>query len=775
MKKHNLLLLLAMACFAGKSMAQEPCASTHMYNMYKQQHPEIATYEQQLTDETNRYYLKANKLDLNNFAAFRTTSEDTVYYNIPVVIHVMHNYGPELSYLNDNFIYATVALLNKVYSLQQDTSTVIPPFKQYVGKTNIRFHLATIDPNGNPTKGILHHATYLTYGGDDQVKMDLWSPENYYNIWFENYIGESSEPGSVILAYANFPSSAAAYPLNDGVIARYNCDSYLPYTIEHETGHYFNLLHPWNNNGTGMGAINMGCGDDDVDDTPPTTGHFSICPLYDTICDQNYFKTYPRASGVGDSLVNYPDTANVQNIMDYSSCTNMFTKGQVQRMYATLNSNIGYRDSLWSPNNMSITGALNPLPDLPPVTDFYVQDNNNLHAYFTFPGVALTFYSACWGDTVTGVTWNFPTTSATPVHTSTEPATSANNVTSSISNSFTDPGWVSLTVAATGNNSGTTTTTYPRAVFVANTSGVDATSYFEGFNNSDTAQWPTFNYYNNEFYWQLANVGYGDNSSMEYLGYDSRIVTNPTAGIYLYPATGTPKGDYDDLFSIPVKLDNAEFAGSCSLNYFFSGASRSANSLDLNDTLEIDYSINKSLTWTNLAKLTKTQIDNKGAVSTPYVPTSTSDWEQMSLNIPSAARTSYTVFRFRYRPSVAVGGAGTVASGIYSSGNNFYMDNVFFSPFPAGVSNVKLTGMDVAVAPNPTNGDAYVIIKDAANGVADIVVTDITGKLVYKTSQQLTGNETHILIPHSAIGVSGMYLVQATTGNQTQTRKLVVE
>ena len=103
------------------------------------------------------------------------------------------------------------------------------------------------------------------------------------------------------------------------------------------------------------------------------------------------------------------------------------------------------------------------------------------------------------------------------------------------------------------------------------------------------------------------------------------------------------------------------------------------------------------------------------------------------------------------------------------------MDNVFFSPFPAGVSNVKLTGMDVAVAPNPTNGDAYVIIKDVANGVADIVVTDITGKMVYKTSQQLTGNETHILIPHSAIAVSGMYLVQATTGNQTQTRKLVVE
>jgi hypothetical protein len=80
----------------------------------------------------------------------------------------------------------------------------------------------------------------------------------------------------------------------------------------------------------------------------------------------------------------------------------------------------------------------------------------------------------------------------------------------------------------------------------------------------------------------------------------------------------------------------------------------------------------------------------------------------------------------------------------------------------------------VAVVPNPTNGDAYVIVKDANNEQAQIVVSDVTGKAVYSTKQQVIGAQTRILIPQSAISVKGLYLVQVITGNQTSTQKLVV-
>jgi hypothetical protein len=130
------------------------------------------------------------------------------------------------------------------------------------------------------------------------------------------------------------------------------------------------------------------------------------------------------------------------------------------------------------------------------------------------------------------------------------------------------------------------------------------------------------------------------------------------------------------------------------------------------------------------------------------------------------------VFRFRYFPSVSLGFKGAIDG--ESSGNNFYLDRINFSAIPATVNTVMKENLDVAVVPNPTNGDAYVIIRDADNATAKIVVTDITGKAVYTTTQQLTGKETNIEIPRSVISVKGVYLIQTLTGNQVNTQKLVV-
>ncbi len=771
MKKNNLiLLLLTIACFAGKSYAQtEPCATMDMYKKYKVIHPEIAGYEKQLADDIVAYY-KNHPAYLSGFA--RTTG-DTQYYDIPVVIHVMHDFGPEYAYNTDNYIYDLIAAMNTVYAgLNTDLSEVITPFRPYIGKSTIRFHLATIDPNGNPTHGITRRRTYLTYGGDDMAKMDLWSPANYYNIWFENTIGAQIS-GGIILAYSNFPSAAAAYPFNDGVIARYNVDQISNYTIQHETGHYFTLLHPWNNNGAGGGTIDMGCGDDDVDDTPPTPGHFSTCPLYDTACAINYYKIYYDING-NDSLVNYPDTSNVQNIMDYSSCDVMFTKGQVQRMYAALNSSIGNRNNLWNPLNListgvfTSTGATVPRIDLKPIPDFSAtkagSNYKDVLDYFTFPGTNVTFKNETWNDTVTNLLWTFG--NGASVGTST--------VTTSVTTNFSEPGWVTFSMQATGNHSGDTTVTFDHSVFVADATATDpvATSYIQNFTPSgDRDKWPTFNYYNNRFRWQLNdNVGYDDSHCMQYVGFDSTL--DPIVG--LYPATGTPQGDVDDMFSIPVNL--SQFTDTCNLDFFFSGASRSSTSTDITDSLFISYSVDKSNTWTKLAVLTKSTLDNRGASAFPFVPSSSADWAPMTIGLPAAARKDYVTFRFRYQPGngPSVGYYGFSDFYAMSSGNNYYMDHFTFGRLPAGVNDVNLTNTGITVAPNPTNGDAYVLIKDVNNTKANVAVTDVTGKIVFTASDVIKAGEAHILIPHAAIAVPGMYLVTTTTGNKNETNKLIV-
>jgi hypothetical protein len=75
--------------------------------------------------------------------------------------------------------------------------------------------------------------------------------------------------------------------------------------------------------------------------------------------------------------------------------------------------------------------------------------------------------------------------------------------------------------------------------------------------------------------------------------------------------------------------------------------------------------------------------------------------------------------------------------------------------------------------PNPTNSNAYVAIKGAQNTEASVIVTDMTGKLIFRTTQVLHDQLSRIEIPASAIAVKGVYMVQVISGSQNYTDKLV--
>lgn len=756
MKKSYLFLLLAAACLSGKVSAQSRCGTDEMRQEYKRQHPEIAINEAKFRENVANFLAQANKK--GGGIGAKTTGDvhnDTDYYDIPVVIHVMHTYGNDV--LPDNDIYKLIDNLNKFYNAQNDLSAVVPEFRKYIGKAKFRFHLATIDPYGNRTKGITHRYTYLSLGGDDQAKMDLWPPQSYYNIWFENYIGKAIAGGTV-LAYATFPTASASNPYYDGVISGYQYINDATHTIEHESGHYFSLEHTWNSSNAGAGEA---CGDDEVDDTPPTKGHFSTCNLVDTECATNYFKIYTSVSGT-DSLENYPDTANTQNVMDYSSCTNMLTQGQVWRMRAALNSTIANRNNLWDTANLTMTGALLPYPDLAPVPDFVPKISNasTTVSYFAFPGVDLFFASKSWGDTVTKVAWTFDHSANPATFTQSTPTT----VTQVFPVKFGDPGWATVKMDVDGNNTGTSTKTFSNSIYVAESTATAVDGYAQAFDpTGDRDKWPTFNYFNNEFHWELNDqVGMYDHSCMMYKGYDDRIIPFVNS----YPLTGTPKGDYDDFFTRPFDF-SAYASGKCNLIFNYASASRTSTSTETNDTLVIEYSANKSISWFPVAVIAKGALIHNGTYFLPFAPSFLSDWGAKTIPLPAGALKPYTVFRFRYKP-----GASTTDN-LHSTGNNFYIDNIRFSQYSAEVSNVRFDNSNVAIVPNPTQGDAYVVIKDGSNVTANVVVTDIAGKTVYTTSQPVIG-QTRIAIPHEVIATKGVYLVQTSAGGEVNTQKLVV-
>ena len=762
------LLLLAATSFFSTSYAQR-CYTDEMTRRLKEAYPQIAINEALLKADLDA---QLGKLDLSKFkttAPGDTAHTDVETLVVPLVFHIVHDYGGE--YVSDEAIYKVVDDINKVYAGQHpQISSVVNPYKgnipgtsiKYIANTNIKFALPTKDPLGNPTHGITRRHSFLSYYGNDQAKFDIWPPDSYLNIWIVRVFGASVDQN--VAAYAYQPPSAATIPWVDGVIGRtYGTEINSDGTLAHELGHSLALNHTWNQTQSDPATAQTPCGDDDVDDTPPTKGHnqCGFAQLTDTVCAKGYMKTYsgPQAfnlfglSPTTSHVINYPDTVNTQNVMDYSGCKRMFTYLQGVRMRGALRSPIAARNNLSSPSNLAATGVLAPWPDLPPIADFSVgkitPPNGGGPNVFVCAGKDVTFNNRSWNDTITSVQWSFSNGGSTNVTLPNPPVTTK----------FTTPGWVSVTLTANAN-SGSTTITNPRAVYIADGNAVNPNGYFQEFDNGpEPANYPMFNYFNNDSRWEVVeNAGFYDSKSIRYRNFDTRIA----------PATfvGTPIGDYDDFFT--PAFDFSSSSSNTKLNFFISGAFRTNNSAEMLDTLEIRYSTDCGSSWKLLSNLTRQDIANKGVTIMPFTPGGFWDWDGRSVSLPSAVIGNNQVF-FRFRYKTFAGGLGQ-----FGMSNNFYLDRIYFSEFTTDVSNLENLKSGIALAPNPTTGSSSVMIKEINSPSAQVQVRDITGKIVYSTNTALSKTVTVVDIPASAIAVKGMYLVSVITSASKYSEKLVV-
>ena len=227
---------------------------------------------------------------------------------IPVVFHILYNTAAEN--ISEAQVLSQLDILNEDFRrLNADQDNVW----SQAADTQIEFCLASQDPNGNPTDGILRVPTNLTsFGTNDAMKFtsqggsDAWPASDYMNFWV-------CDLGSSLLGYAQFPGGPAS---TDGIVCNYTATGStgtasapfdLGRTATHEVGHYLNLRHIWGDGGCGAS--------DFVDDTPDSDGPNYGCALGSAACGT---------------------TDMVQNYMDYSddACMNLFTQGQSDRMNA---------------------------------------------------------------------------------------------------------------------------------------------------------------------------------------------------------------------------------------------------------------------------------------------------------------------------------------------------------------------------------------------------------------------------------------------------------
>ncbi len=280
----------------------------------------------------------------------------TSCYTIPVVFHILHLNGPEN--ISDAQILDALDILNKDFrKLNPDTLNIVTDFKNLAADACIQFSLASKDPQGKCTKGILRHYDPLT----NWTVIDIanykyaWPSDKYLNI----YVVKQLPPG--VGGYAFLPGTVGASM--DGIVILHNMvgsigtsNSYSSRALTHEVGHTLGLPHVWgstNNPG-------VTCGDDGISDTPVTKGWTNCNPSNAYVCNPGILE-------------------NVQNFMEYSFCSCMFTHGQKSRMHQIIQNNIAGRGDLTSVQNLSTTGVLSPNYNCPP-RPLFISNTKETHS-----------------------------------------------------------------------------------------------------------------------------------------------------------------------------------------------------------------------------------------------------------------------------------------------------------------------------------------------------------------------------------------------------------
>jgi|GEM_PF-1241624 len=305
--------------------------------VYSQTHPcGFNTYMQQ------RYEEEPTLLDMREEyeEEIQSIINSRTYFSqktIPVVIHIIYN--DSYSNISNSQVYSALTALNEDFNASNsDFSSVVSSFSGVKSDVEITFSLANIDPDGSVTSGITRTQSDLTDSAGENVKsLVLWDTDMYLNIW----VVDNIESGAG--AYAYYPGTAPSGA--EGIVCRHNqfgttgtssSSNFAATTLTHEIGHYLNLAHTWGDSNDPELSENCGY-DDNVDDTPNTIGTLYGCNTSQSTCGS---------------------LDNVQNFMDYTECTNMFTEGQRSRVHAALHSAQGGRVNLWQYENLLATGVL---------------------------------------------------------------------------------------------------------------------------------------------------------------------------------------------------------------------------------------------------------------------------------------------------------------------------------------------------------------------------------------------------------------------------------
>ncbi len=710
MKKITLILALALSSISLVAQTHQHvhktpvnpvfCASSTEQNRVFAENPAFA-----FQDSIDQAQFQ---IDYENYL-HSWSPDDRALYVVPVVVHVVHLGGPEN--ISDDQIYNAIATMNEDYNnTNGDLGFTIPEFSGIIGLPNIEFRLATKDPSGNCHSGITrtYSSTTIDEGMSGSGHAIVEAVEDVHGNWPQN-------------KYMNVfvcidPAGAAGYTFRPGgwypaggmygsIFMRHDymgtigtSSSTARHTLSHEAGHWLNLAHLWGNSNSPGDAANCGT-DDGVADTPNTRGWDNCSNLYGETCGS---------------------LDNIQNIMEYSYCSTMFTAGQAARMQTALTGTTAQRYKLITPSNLAATGTDGP--------GALCEAKFSTNLTSVCAGSVIDFTDESF-HSVTGWSWTFP--GGTP----------ATSTTANPSITYATPGIYSVTLVASNGGSSESLTKDNYIVVLPSTGA--SIPYREGFETiSELPDNDRFILENgaNDVTWEITETA-------SFTGDKSAFLGN----------FGVVNGSKDGLLSGTIDLSGVAEDDAIVFNFKYAYKRKSAS----NDEW-IRFYISKDCgeTW---ALRKNIHGDELGPLvsGTAFVPATEWDWYQVNItNIYS----DYFVSNFRYKIEFQ-----------NDNGNNIYIDDINLY----AASTADLTENDpintIKVYPNPLQNEASIELVAVPNEMYTITLLNALGEQVAYIHNGELQSGTNIVKWDASGLAKGIYILRVESQGQIQTLKVVKE